>query len=225
LAERHGARLKYDEPIRRWTSDGAGVRVETATGVYRAARLVLTAGPWANSVLADLGLPLTVTRMYNVFFEPSSPARFQPSAMPIYGWELPEGEYYGVPALPGQGLKIGRHDAGDICTPETARREVTRSEIEALCRVLDRVMPGAAGQVRSTLTCLYTLTPDHHFVIDRHPVASQVVYGCGFSGHGFKFASVVGEILADLAVDGRSRLPIDFLRAGRFAGHAAAVQS
>jgi sarcosine oxidase len=221
LAARHGADLRHAEPARRWTADGAGVVVETNAGVYRADRLVITAGPWAGQVLRDLGLPLTVTRMYNVHFEPSNPDRFAPDRCPIYGWKLPEGEYYGLPALPDQGVKFGRHDGGEVCTPETARREVTEAEVEALRAVLDRHMPGAAGRVLWTLTCLYTLTPDHHFILDRHPAHPNVAYGCGFSGHGFKFAAVIGEIMADLALEGSTRHPIGFLGAARFEGRGA----
>jgi glycine/D-amino acid oxidase-like deaminating enzyme len=142
---------------------------------------------------------------------------FEPERCPIYGWKVPEGEYYGFPLLPGQGVKFGRHDGGEICTPETKRTEVTPGEVAALRAILDRSMPGAAGAVLWTLTCLYTMTPDHDFILDRHPELPQVVYAAGFSGHGFKFSSAVGEIMADLALEGASTLPIDFLSAARFA--------
>src|SRR5207253_2994237 len=96
------------------------------------------------------------------------------------------------------------------------RRDIDLAEIEALRAVLDRYMPGAAGDVKWGLTCMYTDTPDHHFILGRHPEHPQVVYGCGFSGHGFKFSSVIGEVLADLATEGTTRHPIDFLSARRF---------
>ncbi len=215
LAARHGAELHHSEPVIRWAPDGEGIRVETTTATYRADRLVVTAGPWAGQALAALGLPLEVWRMYNVYFEPTRPELFSPERCPIYILDVPEGMYYGFPALPGDGLKFGRHDLGEACTPETARREVTGDEVEALRSVLDRYLPGAAGAVKRTLTCLYTLTPDRNFILDRHPKHGQVAYGCGFSGHGFKFASVIGEILADLAIDGSTMHPIDFLSASR----------
>jgi sarcosine oxidase len=216
LAARHGAELRYAEPARRWAAAGAGVVVETDHGRYQADRLVVTAGPWAPAVLGELALPLTVTRMYNVHFEPARPELFAPDRCPIYGWKVPEGEYYGFPALPEQGVKFGRHDGGEPCTPETARREVTAAEVDALRAVLDRYMPGAAGVVKWTLTCLYTNSADHHFIIDRHPAHPQVVYATGCSGHAFKFTSVIGEILADLALEGATRHRIDFLSAARF---------
>jgi sarcosine oxidase len=215
-AARHGADLRHGEPARRWAVDGAGVRVETDLGTYTAARLVIAAGPWASEVLSDLGLPLAVQRVVNVHFQPSRPELFAPDRCPVFICKLPEGQYYGLPSLPGHGLKFGRHDGGQTCTPHTIRREVDSAEIESLRAVLDRYAPGASGPVNSTLTCMYTNTPDLHFVIDRHPRHDQVVYACGFSGHGFKFASVVGEVLADLAVDGVTRHPIGFLSAARF---------
>ncbi|MCC6627052.1 MAG: N-methyl-L-tryptophan oxidase [Chloroflexi bacterium] len=220
LAVRHGADLRFHEPAHGWAADGAGVQVTTGAGAYRAERLIITAGPWSGSVLSDLGIPLTVTRMVNVHFAPTDPERFWPEHCPIFGMRLPIGDYYGMPLLPGQGVKIGRHDAGEVCTPETARRTVSDGDIAALRQVLDQMMPGAAGRVLHTLTCLYTLTPDHHFVIDRHPTYPQIAYACGFSGHGFKFAGVVGEIMADLAIDETSRHPIDFLSARRFSSVA-----
>ena len=136
---------------------------------------------------------------------------------------MPEGDYYGFPALPGEGVKLGRHDLREVCTPHTIRREVDPGEVEALRALLDRYLPGASGPVLWTLTCMYTITPDRHFVLDRHPQHAQVVYGCGFSGHGFKFASAIGEVLADLALEGATRHPIAFLSAARFAGAAGRV--
>ena len=217
LAARHGAELRHEEPVRGWAADGEGVRVETARGVYTGDRLVLTTGPWASELLADLGLPLEVWRVVNAHFAPSQHELYAPERCPIYLLEVPEGDYYGFPALPDEGVKIGRHDLRDVCTPQTIRREVDPGEVEALRAILDRYLPGASGPVLWTLTCMYTITPDRHFVLDRHPHYPQVVYGCGFSGHGFKFASAIGEVLADLALEGVTRHPIDFLSAGRFA--------
>jgi sarcosine oxidase len=227
LAARHGATLRYAEPVRQWAADGAGVRVDTAQGAYWAARLAIAAGPWTSDVLADLGLPLTVQRIVNVHFAPEQPEHFAPDRCPIYILSAPEGEYYGFPALPGQGVKFGRHDTGETCTPATIRRTVDEDEVAALRAVLDCYLPGAGGAVLWTLTCMYTNTPDRHFIIDRHPAHGQVVFGCGFSGHGFKFSSVIGEALADLALDGASRRPIDFLsaaRVGQASKRAAASQ-
>lgn len=218
LAARHGAELRHGEPVYGWSGDGAGVRVETDGGSFGAERLIIAAGPWAGGVLADLGLPLEVERIVNVHFEPTRPELFGPDRCPIHIWHLPEG-YYGFPALPGQGLKFGRH-SGEPCAPERVRREVDQVEIDELRAVLDRYMPGSAGVPKWAVTCLYTNTPDRDFVIDRHPAHEQVVYACGFSGHGFKFAPVIGEVLADLALTGATPHPIAFLSASRFAAPA-----
>jgi sarcosine oxidase len=220
LAARHGADIHHSEPVRRWSTEGDGVRVETEQGSYTASRLVLTAGPWASEMLADLGLPLRVQRIVNVHFAPTEPALFAPDRCPVYLMQVPEGDYYGFPALPGEGVKIGRHDIGEVTAPHTIRRDVDPEEIAMLRDVLDRYMPGAAGDVLWTLTCMYTNTPDRHFVLDRHPAYGNVVYGCGFSGHGFKFASAIGEVMADLAMDGATRHDIAFLSAVRFADAA-----
>ncbi|HEY8291766.1 MAG TPA: N-methyl-L-tryptophan oxidase [Thermomicrobiales bacterium] len=221
LATRHGATLHHGEPVRRWSPDGAGVRVETDTAAYTADALVITAGPWAGEILRDLHLPLEPWRMYNIYFAPTRPELFGPDHFPVYGIRGPEGSYYGVPMLPGDGLKIGRHDRGDICTPETARRTVEPAEIALMRAVLDTYMPGATGDILSATTCLYTMTPDSHFVIDRHPEHARVVYAVGFSGHGFKFSAAIGEVMADLATDGTTRHPVGFLSAARFAVAAA----
>jgi glycine/D-amino acid oxidase-like deaminating enzyme len=119
--------------------------------------------------------------------------------------------------LPGDGLKIGRHDKGDVCTPDSARRTIEPAEIEHMHAVVETYMPGAAGDVLAATTCLYTMTPDSNFIIDHHPEHANVVYAAGFSGHGFKFSAVMGEVMADLATEGTTRHPIGFLSAERFA--------
>lgn len=218
LAGKHGAELRFSEPVAGWGPDGDGVKVTTAENTYRAARLVIAAGPWTGEVLTGLNLPLTVVRIVNAHFQSTDPERFDRARCPIYIWEVPEGTYYGFPHIPGGGLKLGRHDLHEATTPGTIERDVDPAEVETLRNVLDTYMPGASGPVLQTLTCMYTNTPDLHFILDRHPEHANVVYGCGFSGHGFKFASVIGEILSDLATDGRTSHPIEFLSAGRFSG-------
>ncbi len=218
LAGKHGADLRFNEPVLSWQADGEGVSVTTGQAIYQADRLVIAAGPWSGEVLSDLHLPLNVVRVVNAHFESTAPERFAKARCPIYLWEVPEGTYYGFPYLPGGGLKLGRHEDHRSTTPQTIRREVDAVEVDELRHLLDTYMPGASGPVKKTLTCMYTNTPDLHFILDRHPRHPQVAYGCGFSGHGFKFASVIGEILADLAIDGQTSHPIEFLSAGRFPG-------
>jgi len=216
-AVRHGAELRFGVRVHGFAPDGEGMTVETESGRLRADRVVVTAGPWSATLLADLGLPLEVRRVLVVHVQPDDPSRFRPEVLPIFIMDVPEGEYYGFPFLPDQGVKFGRHDDGEVCTPESVRRTVTDDEVRWMTGVLERYLPGAAREVLMTVTCLYTMTPDSHFVIDRHPEWPQVVFAAGFSGHGFKFASVMGEALADLALEGASRLPIGFLSFRRLA--------
>ncbi|MBN9388574.1 MAG: N-methyl-L-tryptophan oxidase [Chloroflexi bacterium] len=217
LAARHGAEIRHEEAVLSYSAPGENeVIVETAQGRYQAERLVITTGPWAAELLAELGIPLEVWRIVNAHFEPEDPARFQPANFPVWLLEAPEGDFYGFPALPGQGIKLGRHDLGEITTPQTINRNVDPAEIKLLKDLVDKYMAGGAATFSKSLTCMYTMTPDHNFVLDRHPAHPNVVYGCGFSGHGFKFAAAIGEILAQMAVDGQTTQSIGFLSAARF---------
>lgn len=198
MAMMRGAAVHHNEPVLRWSAEGGGVRVETSGGNYLADRLIVAAGPWTAGVLSELSLPLTPWRVANAFFTPTGP-QFEVGRCPFYLLDVPEGTYYGLPSLPGQGLKAGRHDAGEVCTPENARREVDAGEVDALRAVLDRYLPGAAGALNATTTCIYTMTPDEDFIIDRHSRYPQVVYASACSGHGFKFSAAIGEALAGMA--------------------------
>ena len=128
LAARSGADIHHSEPVLRWSPDGDGTRVETASATYTAAKLVIAAGPWTSGLLADLSLPLTVWRVVIAYFDPVGP-QFDAGVFPFYLLEVPEGTYYGLPNLPGQGLKAGRHDAGEVSTPQSIRRTVDASEV------------------------------------------------------------------------------------------------
>ncbi len=217
-ATRAGARLQFEESVHRWRVAGDAVEVMTAQGVYRADRLIITAGPWTGQVLLQLGLPLEVERNVMYWFRPLDPALFSPDRFPVYIYEYAHTRFfYGVPTLRGEGVKIAHHHSGELCTPETIRREVTGDEVEAMRGLLARHLPQANGELLETATCMYTNTPDGHFIIDRHLVHPTVTIACGFSGHGFKFASVIGEILAELAEYGHSRHDIDLFRLARFA--------
>lgn len=217
-ATRAGARLQFEASVQRWWVAGDAVEVMTAEGVYRADRLIITAGPWTGQVLLQLGLPLEVERNVMYWFRPLDPALFSPDRFPVYIYEYAHTRFfYGVPALRGEGVKVAHHHSGELCTPETIRREVSGAEVEAMRGLLTRHLPRANGELLQTAACMYTNTPDGHFIIDRHPVHPTVTIACGFSGHGFKFSSVIGEILAELAEYGHSRHDIDLFRLARFA--------
>ncbi len=215
-ATRRGADLRFRERVESWSAGPRSVRVRTARGTYEGGRLVITAGPWTGQVLADLGLPLQVTRAVVYWFQPR--ARIEEfKKLPIYLWE-DHGTYaYGFPYLDGQGLKCGFHHAHyEVTTPQAIRRDVGEDEKARMRAHLAKLMPDAAGEVLSVSTCMYTNTPDYHFIIDRHPAHEHVVLACGFSGHGFKFASVFGEVLADLALQGETAQPIELFALRRF---------
>ena len=217
LARRHGATINLDEEVTSWAADGDGVRVETTRGTYRADRLVITTGPWAAELLADLHFPLQVQRTVNGYFQPARPDWWSVEAgAPDFLLDVPEGSFYGMPAVGDIGVKIGRSGGGET-TARTIRRTIDDAEIDLLRDTLDRYLPGASGTEVRRITCMCTYTPDRDFIIDRHPGYAQVLFGCGFSGRGYKFAPVVGEILADLAVAGQTRHEIGFLAADRFA--------
>ena len=227
-ATRAGAHLRYDQPVLRWEAGPGRAAVETPAGRHEAAVVVVTAGPWAPSVLQALSLPIEATRRIVAWFAPASAdagARLTADVCPVWICDIDGTNIYGIPEVgDGRGLKAAIHERGPACTPETCRREVGDDEIAQLTAVLRRVLPSAAGRLLEAETCLYTMTPDWHFVVDR-PTDQALVYATGFSGHGFKFASVIGEILADLAVDGRTSHAIDFLSPARFASPAPPLRT
>jgi sarcosine oxidase len=211
LATQRGADLHFDEPVLEWTTtaDG-GVRATTAAGTYTAGRLVICPGAWAPELLADLGLPLTVERQVMHWFQPEGGvAPFAPDRHPVWIYEG-ERQLYGFPAIDGPegGAKVAFFRQGAVTTPEALDREVRPEEVQFIAEDLGRFMPSLPGRSLTAVACMYTTTPDEHFVIATHPRHEQVTIACGFSGHGFKFVPVVGEILADLATDGTTRHPI-----------------
>jgi sarcosine oxidase len=214
-ARRLGTVIRDKEPVVSWKAEGGGVVVETTVGCYAADRLVVTAGPWAARLLGDLGSCLTVMRQVVFWF--SVDDAFRKEVFPIFIADTPEGAFYGLPALNADGLKVARHyGAPELSDPSEVSRTLTVEDEAPVRRFLRAHLPAADRTVRHASVCIYTLTPDRHFLIDVHPEHPQVVFAAGFSGHGFKFASVVGEILADLAEQGRTDHPIEMFRLARF---------
>ncbi len=227
-ATAHGATLLFDEPVISWSSTGREVRVRTANREFVAASLVITAGSWAASVLADLKLPLQVLRKPIFWFETTSPTYNLDASMPTFYFEMPPAvghvsnvpqTFYGFPSLDRRVLKVAQHSGGDIVVdPLLVDRQPRDSDVQPIADFLKTCLPNVRPQPARHSTCLYTITPDRHFVVDRHPEFSNVVIGCGFSGHGFKFTSVLGSVFADLATTGHTELPIDFLSLARLSG-------
>jgi sarcosine oxidase len=221
LARASGAVLHYEEPALRWSADGAGVRVATSRAEYLADRLVLSAGAYVRPLLAELDVPLTVERQ-TLFWFGMSPAdtRYDASAFPIYILEIEDGSTcYGFPRLP-RGLKAAvMHEGETVADPERVRRSVGDDEVQPLRRRLNRILPElAAAPVHESAVCLFTNTPDHHFLLDHHPEYPQVLISSPCSGHGFKFASAIGELQAQLLTEGSCRFDLAPFRLARFAG-------
>jgi sarcosine oxidase len=219
LARDHGASLHFEEPVSAWEATPTGVRVITPQGAYQAERLLLASGAWLDRLVPDLRLPLTVTRQVLLWFEPVAQRDgFQPDRCPIYIWEnAPGRHFYGFPDL-GNGIKAAISREGETTDPDAMRREVGTEEIEALRALLGRFMPGANGALRNTAVCLYTNSPDRHFLIDFHPLYPQVLIASPCSGHGFKFSSAIGELLADLITVGQTSHDIGLFRLERLTG-------
>ena len=219
-ARRSGVDLHEREPARAWgaTADGAWVRTDRDT--YHAARLIVTAGAWASSLLADLGLPLTVLRKVLWWLAVDDPAPFALGRFPVFVADAPEGEIYGFPIYDHPGLKIANHAGGTPTTADAVDRRVRDGEKSDIVALAQRIFRGVSERVLESLVCLYTMTPDTDFIVDRHPAAPQVVLGAGFSGHGFKFATAIGELLASLALDDAVR-PHPRLALARFSSAEA----
>jgi len=206
-----GAELHFGEKSLGWDPAGSGVIVRTDKGRYEAAQLVISPGPWAPEVLASLCLPLQVERQVLYWFDPIGGVQpFLRDRFPIFIWEA-EGKAtpYGFPAIDGPqgGVKIAFYRAPEVepCTPDNIDRGIREREIESMRRAIAPRIPALNGRFMTGVTCMYTNTPDRNFVIATHPDCNQVQIACGFSGHGFKFCSVVGEIMADLVCTGQTR--------------------
>ena len=218
-AQQAGAKVNTGEALRSWESDADCVKVTTDVATYTADKLVITAGAWNEKVAQGLGIPLQVTRQVLAWFEPLGDiAWFSPGRFPCWFIETdPPFGHYGFPILPGDpGLKVAQHKPGDPIDGGTDPESPRTEEIAELKAVLDQHFPGCAGELAHACTCKYTNSPDGHFILGTHPEHERVSITCGLSGHGFKFSSVLGEAMADLALDGESPLPIEFLSPGRF---------
>ncbi len=211
--------LRSEKVVRSWKATSEGVEVITEKGEYSAANLIVTAGSWAGELLRDLGIPLRIMRQVQLWFEPSS-NDFQPDRFPIFLHETPLGDFYGLPSFDGNGVKCAEHyGAAELLKPSEVDWAVSEADENRARSYLARYLPGANGRMTRAEVCQYTLSPDRHFIIDRHPEFPQVAFAAGFSGHGFKFAPVVGEILADLVLEGSTRHRIGLFRGNRLQSH------
>ncbi len=221
VAQHLGAHVRERTRVQRWEESHDSVIVHAGESVERTKQLIICAGPWSPEVAPQLRAPMVNTRQVIGWVTPRAPECADAHMMPAFFMERVGGDpLYGIPmssdqAMP-RGVKIGVHGRGQVCTPENIDRVVREAERVELEGLMQRIAPGAAGAITQSAVCIYTNTPDDHFVIDRLPEFKRVTVAGGFCGHGFKFAPVVGELLADLALDGASALPAGFLRGNRF---------
>ena len=217
LARAAGAEIHAREAVQAWEPTASGVRVRTAQATYEARQLVISAGAWVGRLVPELAGVAVPERQVLGWFSPINPLHFSPSSFPVFNMQAREGHYYGLPEFGVPGFKIGRyHHLGERTDPDSMRRECDALDEAVLRECVDRYFPEAAGAAMALRTCLFTNTPDGHFVIDRHPACDSVQIVSPCSGHGFKMSSVVGEIAADLVEHGETRFDISLHRAGRF---------
>lgn len=228
LARKHGADLRtLGQRVVSWEADGSGVRVCTESAEYRGRSLIIAAGAWANQVVRDLGVSIEPTRQVLAWFKPSDSSPFASPDSPVWALQTPkewdgQGDlFYGFPMstespFGALSLKLARHAKGPPINPDQDRRDPLPGDRRDVRLFVQRFMPLADARLPTTRICMYENSPDGHFIIDKHPRHPNVIIAAGFSGHGFKFASVVGEVLADLATNGETRHPIGFLGLHRF---------
>ena len=217
LAAEAGAELRFDEPV----LELEGNALRTARGTYVADRVVVAAGPWLPELVPGLAALFTAARQPLLWLDPQEPALFTPERFPVFVWEWKPGwAFYGFPDV-GDGFKVAVHHHGEPTTPDTVDRRLRPDDEEAIRELVRRFFPAGDGELREFAVCLYTNTPDEHFVIDRLPDDERVLVASPCSGHGFKFAPAVGEILADLATGESPRFDLAPFALRRFATRRA----
>lgn len=210
LAKRAGAQLAEGECVTSWRETIDGVEVTTDRGTHRAARLVVCAGPWAAAQLPWLKERLSVHRVPLFWLKERGESLSFDQGAPCFAYCLESGFYYGVPAIDSRGVKVGRHVPGvKVAKPETVSRVVDAEDSAYITAFATQCLPHVDPTPIDHAVCMYTMTPDENFILDSR---GRVHYAAGFSGHGFKFAALIGEIMADLALDGGTKRPIGFLR-------------
>jgi sarcosine oxidase len=225
-AQAAGAEVHTREQVVEWGSAREQCWVRTGTRRYEAGRLVFCAGAWASKLIPELAGLAQPERQVLAWLEPSRPELFVPDRFPVFYLEVEEGRFYGLPSFLVPGFKLGKyHHRQEQVDPDTMQREVEPEDEELLRRFAARYFPDAAGPALMTRTCLFTNSPDEHFILDLHPEHAEVAIAAGFSGHGYKFCSVIGEIMADLAQVGETRHEIGFFGLKRFGRRVPGVPS
>lgn len=217
LARSAGAEIRHNQRVLAIEPQGSGVRIFLNAGTIEAGAAIIAAGPWMTTLLPDLPADLQVTRQAVLWVEPKTPEIFLPDRFPVFMIETDHGIHYGFPSHRTSGVKIAKHHHSDeVVDPETYNRQVTTEDEKIVRDVISEYLPAANGKLLTAKTCLYTMSADEHFIVDRLPGFPQIVVASPCSGHGFKFAPVIGETLADLALSGETANDIDRFRLARF---------
>jgi sarcosine oxidase len=212
-----GAEIHGREAVIGWRLTSDGVEVETTRGTYQASKLVLSAGAWMGDLAPELASLLVRERQVLAWFQPTTPALFKPSLFPVFNLAHGDDRFYGFPIFGNPGFKFGRyHHRHEIVDPETMQREPDEQDEAILRNAAERYFPEGVGPALALRTCIFTNSPDEHFIVDVSPSDDRVVIASPCSGHGFKFASVIGEIVADLAIAGETSHDIGLFRLNRF---------
>jgi len=216
LAQAHGAEIRARETVLAWEPERDGMRVVTDRATYRADSLVIAAGAWISRFVPLLAGAAVPERQVLGWFQPADPSLFAPGRFPVFNLLAEEGRYYGLPVWGMPGFKIGRyHHRAEIVDPDADFRHCTAEDEAVLRDAVRRYFPSADGAVMGLAACVFTNTPDEHFIIDTIPSCPQVVVASPCSGHGYKFCSVIGEILADLALRGETEFDLSPFRLAR----------
>ena len=211
-----GAEVHGRERVLGWDATPERVVVRTDCARYEGGSLVLTPGPWAPRIAADLSTFIAAERQVLLWAQPRRPEHFVPERFPIFNMEAPEGRYYGFPVHHVPGFKIGKyHHRHESIDADSIDRDCHPEDEAVLREGIRRYFPDADGPTLAIKVCMFANTPDGHFLIDHHPEASNVIIAAGFSGHGFKFCGVVGEIVVDLAIDGQTSWDVELFRMRR----------
>lgn len=212
-----GAEIHGREEVLDWNSSSDGLSVRTTRGVYQTGKLIFTAGAWMGKLLDDLTPLLRPERQVLAWLQPLEPAQFTPETFPVFNLTVPEGRYYGFPVYGNPGFKIGRyHHLDETIDPAEPLRPPDMADEDILRAFVRRYTPAANGPTLALRTCIFTNSPDEHFIVDILPGDDRVVVASPCSGHGYKFCSVIGEILADLTIDGATRHDISLFQLDRF---------
>jgi len=221
-AHQLGAQIHGRETVLSWEPEGDGVRVTTDRDQYQADSLVITAGSWNPELLPFLDGLVTPERQVLAWLQPDAPQLFTPHRFPVFNLLVPEGRFYGFPVHGVPGFKFGKyHHFQEVVDPDIYHRDPTWEDEDMLRDFASRYFPEGAGPTMSLVACMFTNSPDNHFIIDLHPRYPQVSFAAGFSGHGYKFASVIGEIMADLADWRHSRHDLRLFNLARFTGQVS----